>query len=468
MASGSKKREGSHSAGANRGPWFAAVPPTGAPASQIWRGRGVSPTLGIPYGRGCPGVGGPGGRDRGGGRRCALRISIPMPCGDGDSISPECSSLSCALNAAHPATNPAGILLLIRSSSAPSSPYNRMQMQLSSEAQIPDGMLAAIALRNEKPRLGVPSWNPALHQGIDASNSTIVLGLQSTAALNRIGSRSTGKERDTESGNDYFGARYYASSMGRWLSPDKPFADQHTSNPQSWNLYAYGRNNPLKNVDLNGFKVLQAVLAEAVSKINALPGGNLYLDFAGIQGLHGHPSLNASNNFDGWHSDHSSANSVIIPNNGIVSGFFRALFGLANKDQVDTGKAIVAAAKSSGQDVAFDTYSNGVNAAGQVAQGMSAGDLQSATVVGPNANSPAPVQAMDQADGDATQIYISINDPALALALFGSQSVNDWTSEFGDRVHVTDQPSHNLNQYRGAQGKAPWPGFCPAEFASCN
>jgi RHS repeat-associated protein len=35
----------------------------------------------------------------------------------------------------------------------------------------------------------------------------------------------TGKERDTESGLDYFGARYYASSMGRWMSPDKPFAD---------------------------------------------------------------------------------------------------------------------------------------------------------------------------------------------------------------------------------------------------
>jgi len=33
-------------------------------------------------------------------------------------------------------------------------------------------------------------------------------------------SRSTGKERDTESGNDYFGARYYASSMGRFVSPD--------------------------------------------------------------------------------------------------------------------------------------------------------------------------------------------------------------------------------------------------------
>jgi RHS repeat-associated protein len=32
--------------------------------------------------------------------------------------------------------------------------------------------------------------------------------------------RFTGKERDTESGNDYFGARYYASSMGRFMSPD--------------------------------------------------------------------------------------------------------------------------------------------------------------------------------------------------------------------------------------------------------
>ena len=41
-----------HSARADRGPWSAAVPPTGAPASPIWRGRGVSPTLGIRYGRG--------------------------------------------------------------------------------------------------------------------------------------------------------------------------------------------------------------------------------------------------------------------------------------------------------------------------------------------------------------------------------------------------------------------------------
>jgi RHS repeat-associated protein len=132
-----------------------------------------------------------------------------------------------------------------------------MQMQLSSGTQIPDGILADIALGNEKPRLGVPSRNPALHQGIDASNSTIVLGLQSTVALNRIGSRSTGKERDIESGNDYFGARYYASNMGRFMSPDwsdkpepVPYAD--FDNPQSLNQYSYSGNNPTSRTDPNG------------------------------------------------------------------------------------------------------------------------------------------------------------------------------------------------------------------------
>lgn len=63
----------------------------------------------------------------------------------------------------------------------------------------------------------------------------------------------TGKERDTESGNDYFGARYYASTMGRFLSPDPSgVAFSDVSDPQSWNLYAYVENNPLVGVDPDG------------------------------------------------------------------------------------------------------------------------------------------------------------------------------------------------------------------------
>jgi RHS repeat-associated protein len=62
----------------------------------------------------------------------------------------------------------------------------------------------------------------------------------------------TQKERDTESGNDYFGARYYSSAFGRFMSPDEAFADQHPGDPQTWNLYMYTRNNPINNIDLNG------------------------------------------------------------------------------------------------------------------------------------------------------------------------------------------------------------------------
>ena len=65
----------------------------------------------------------------------------------------------------------------------------------------------------------------------------------------------TGKERDAETGLDYFGARYMSAAQGRFTSPDSPFADQFTSNPQSWNLYSYTRNNPLKYVDPDGQSV---------------------------------------------------------------------------------------------------------------------------------------------------------------------------------------------------------------------
>ncbi len=67
----------------------------------------------------------------------------------------------------------------------------------------------------------------------------------------------TGKERDTESGNDYFGARYYASTMGRFMSPDwsakiEPVPYAKLDNPQSLNLYAYVGNNPLIHIDVDG------------------------------------------------------------------------------------------------------------------------------------------------------------------------------------------------------------------------
>jgi RHS repeat-associated protein len=77
--------------------------------------------------------------------------------------------------------------------------------------------------------------------------------------VNRSTSESlfTGKERDSETSLDYFGARYFSGAQGRFTTPDWsakpqpiPYAD--LNDPQSLNLYAYVRNNPLKNRDLDG------------------------------------------------------------------------------------------------------------------------------------------------------------------------------------------------------------------------
>jgi len=67
----------------------------------------------------------------------------------------------------------------------------------------------------------------------------------------------TGKERDTETTNDYFGARYYSSGVGRFMTPDwatSPVAVPYAEfgDPQSLNLYAYVRNNPLSRTDADG------------------------------------------------------------------------------------------------------------------------------------------------------------------------------------------------------------------------
>ncbi len=70
----------------------------------------------------------------------------------------------------------------------------------------------------------------------------------------------TQKERDIETGLDYFLARYYSSTQGRFTSPD-PLSfwmldpkkqPEYIANPQRWNKYAYVLNNPLRYVDPDG------------------------------------------------------------------------------------------------------------------------------------------------------------------------------------------------------------------------
>jgi RHS repeat-associated protein len=89
----------------------------------------------------------------------------------------------------------------------------------------------------------------------------------------------TGKERDSETQLDYFGARYYSNGLGRWISADwsptpipVPYAD--FSDPQSLNLYSYVRGLPTTRTDVDGhdgpgLKEALEITAADIASINA-------------------------------------------------------------------------------------------------------------------------------------------------------------------------------------------------------
>jgi RHS repeat-associated protein len=58
-----------------------------------------------------------------------------------------------------------------------------------------------------------------------------------------------GYERDSETGLDYTGARYFASGQGRFTGVDPLAASARTASPQTWNRYSYTLNNPVRLTD---------------------------------------------------------------------------------------------------------------------------------------------------------------------------------------------------------------------------
>jgi len=94
-------------------------------------------------------------------------------------------------------------------------------------------------------------------QSLPYGNGQNCIATSLTTADNPTEQFFTGKERDPESGDDYFGARYYSSAAGRFLSPDwsakeEPVPYAKLDDPQTLNLYEYVRNNPMTGVDADG------------------------------------------------------------------------------------------------------------------------------------------------------------------------------------------------------------------------
>jgi RHS repeat-associated protein len=85
------------------------------------------------------------------------------------------------------------------------------------------------------------------------------------SAASNLKSQFTGKERDAETGLDYFGARYLSAAQGRFTSVDPLWVKiDRLIDPQRLNLYSYGRNNPLKFKDPTGMDIA----------LGSCPGGN--------------------------------------------------------------------------------------------------------------------------------------------------------------------------------------------------
>lgn len=79
--------------------------------------------------------------------------------------------------------------------------------------------------------------------GIGGRTPTIGYGMP-----DNLNKKFTGYYRDAETGMDYAQARYFASPIGRFMSPD-PNPYVQGLNPQAWNRYSYVLNNPLRYKD---------------------------------------------------------------------------------------------------------------------------------------------------------------------------------------------------------------------------
>ena len=143
--------------------------------------------------------------------------------------------------------------------------------------------LAACPRLAENSRLGFGPVASTSQWGSGFSISSNTLGLSGTLYDGRVRSRSTGKERDSESGNDYFGARYYASSMGRWLMPDPSgLSYSDPRDPQSLNLYAYVGNHALTYVDPYGLSWFTQSRCTGVTSPNGSLGGRIRMFIANL------------------------------------------------------------------------------------------------------------------------------------------------------------------------------------------
>jgi RHS repeat-associated protein len=83
----------------------------------------------------------------------------------------------------------------------------------------------------------------------------------------------SGKERESKSEMDYFGARYYDHKRYRFISVDPVINKvEALTNPQLWNLYSYCRNNPISFLDPDGMTEISITINRTGANITRTLG----------------------------------------------------------------------------------------------------------------------------------------------------------------------------------------------------
>ncbi|MCP4603896.1 MAG: hypothetical protein GY847_25810 [Proteobacteria bacterium] len=192
----------------------------------------------------------------------------------------------------------------------------------------------------------------------------------------------TGKEEDEEVGLHYFGARYYSSYLGRWLSPDAPVVHEGGF----LNYYCYGANSPYIYVDPDGNfvqMIVGAVVGAVAGFVSGIVQGDLKAALIGavvgaaLGALTGGISAGADSFFAGAMagamisgyasfaqslvSGASLSQSAISGAVSFGSGIIGAGFGQAFKNIGDVGKAIMGYISSVGVSYAASAVTGSLN-----------------------------------------------------------------------------------------------------------